>query len=55
MGRSVSIELSRLGANVVIVARNVEKLQVALDNVKVFIFPRIKAAKHVESRAEFPF
>jgi NAD(P)-dependent dehydrogenase (short-subunit alcohol dehydrogenase family) len=36
MGRSVSIELSQLGANVVIVARNVEKLQAALEAVKVF-------------------
>lgn len=52
LGRSVSIELSRLGANVVIVARNVEKLQAALENVKVF---RIKAAKDKESHAEFPF
>jgi short-subunit dehydrogenase len=35
MGRSVSTQLAAKGANIVIVARNVEKLQTALENIKV--------------------
>jgi NAD(P)-dependent dehydrogenase (short-subunit alcohol dehydrogenase family) len=49
MGRSVSIELSQLGANVVIVARNVEKLQAALEAVKVF--PGTRPAKIWEGQS----
>ena len=39
MGRSVAIQLARKGANVVIIARNVEKLDAALKDISVCINP----------------
>jgi len=39
MGRSIAIELSRKGANVVIVARNIEKLQAACEAIRVHPLP----------------
>lgn len=39
MGRSVATQLAAKGANIVIVARNVEKLQAAIEVIKVRIFP----------------
>lgn len=35
MGRSVAIELSKKGANIVIVSRTVSKLEAALNDIKV--------------------
>ena len=35
MGKSVAIQLAKKGANILIVARNVEKLQAALKEISV--------------------
>lgn len=39
MGKSVAIQLAEKGANVIIVARDVKKLEDALREIKVFFHP----------------
>jgi len=39
MGKSVAIQLAKKGANVIIVARNVEKLETAIKEISVCTFP----------------
>lgn len=44
MGKSVAIELAQKGANIVIVSRTVEKLQSALEDIKVWSQPTMPTA-----------